>query len=191
MRLKTLVFHLLLCQYLLQRTTSKIVNNDEWIAPGCCQNCPNLNNVIRASDNQQYVKICQHGTAGHNSHFATLFDTVNRIPVFSKFTVYNNDLNIRRPDFMYEAQLVGETNVGNIGSFEIIRKLLNLKRGEVWGKIGRKQAIKSDYTGTGFDKGHLRPHAGCQSIEATIATYTYTNVVPQLESFNRGGLANC
>ena len=57
MELKTFVFYLLLCQYLVQRMTSKIAESEEeWSAKGCCQNCPNLTDIVRDSGNQRYVK---------------------------------------------------------------------------------------------------------------------------------------
>ena len=186
MGLRTLGFHLLLCQYLIQHTRNKIANNEEWNAMRCCQNCPNLNSIVHAYNDMRYVKICQHGTAGRVSHFATLFDTVNRIPVFSKFKVHNTCRVIGTKPFLFEVQLVGQTPFGNIGGVAEIKKQLNLTSEQAGEEIRTKHATDSDYNRTGFDKGHLRPVAGCENTAAEIATYTYTNAVPQVFSFNRG-----
>ena len=89
MGLRKLILHLLLYQYVTQQIASKIVrNNGDWNADGCCEECPDLSDIVPASNNQRYVKICQHGESGNKSYFATLFDTTNRIPVFSKFIVH-------------------------------------------------------------------------------------------------------
>ena len=188
MGLITLIFHLLLCQCLVQHTTSKIVRGiKDWNARGCCENCPALSDLVPDSNNQRYVKICQHGKSGTVSYFATVVDTRNRIPVFSKFTVYSGKKETGQRSFMYEAQLVDETLFeGNIGDFTMIKKQLKLSNTAVWDRIKTKQATKFDYIRSGYAKGHLRPHAGSENKEAEIATYTYTNAVPQEGTFNQG-----
>jgi endonuclease G, mitochondrial len=48
-------------------------------------------------------------------------------------------------------------------------------------------ATDADYKGSGYDKGHLKPAANCtwDSI-AMFESFYYTNVSPQVPSFNRG-----
>jgi endonuclease G len=49
-----------------------------------------------------------------------------------------------------------------------------------------KRAVPSDYTGSGFDKGHLCPSADrSASNEAMTATFLMTNMVPQTPDLNR------
>ena len=196
MELKTFVFYLLLCQYLVQRTTSKIAESEEeWSANGCCHNCPNLNDIVRNSGNQRYVPICQHGKSGTNSYFATLFDKENKIPVFSKYTLSTMDTNSNEQNtneqsnrnFLFEVQLVGHTTFGNIGNFRDVQQKLGLQREETWQRIKNTLAIEEDYkSDKNYHQGHLRPYAGCQNREAELATNTFTNVVPQVGSFNQG-----
>ena len=195
MGLKTLVSHLLLCLCLVQRTTGKIASKEEWNASGCCQNCPNLTNIVHNSGSQRYVQICQHGKSGTNSYFATLFDKENKIPVFSKYTLIEMDTNSNEQNtnkkgnrnFLFEVQLVGNTTFGNIGNFQVVQQKLDLQREETWRKIKNTLAIEGDYkSDKNYQQGHLRPYAGCQNREAELATNTFTNVVPQVGSFNTG-----
>ena len=185
MGLKTLMFILLLFQYLVQDTTSKIVQNEDWHKPQCCENCPALNDIVHDSISERYVKICQLGESGTQSHFGTLFDTKNRIPVFSKFTVQSgSNQRACQRKFLYEAQLVDEGHFdGNIAGKPEIARQLDLGNQEAWERIKTRQAIECDYSQSGYVRGHLRPCAGSEDSRATC---TYTNVVPQVSDFNNG-----
>lgn len=49
------------------------------------------------------------------------------------------------------------------------------------------RALSSDYTGTGFDRGHMCPAADrSASVSAMRATFIMTNVCPQVPALNRG-----
>ena len=89
-------------------------------------------------------------------------------------------------NFLFEAQLVDESEFeGNIANSVIIRRRLNLKTDEVRRRIKIKQAVKSDYIAP-YQQGHLRPHGGCGTPAGERATYTFTNIVPQVGDFNNG-----
>jgi endonuclease G, mitochondrial len=50
-----------------------------------------------------------------------------------------------------------------------------------------KRVTPSDYTGSGFDRGHLAPSADrSASIEGMTATFLMTNMTPQTGDLNRG-----
>ncbi|KAI4892963.1 hypothetical protein NFI96_004433 [Prochilodus magdalenae] len=51
-------------------------------------------------------------------------------------------------------------------------------------KIKRSQAISSDYSNTGYDRGHLNPKS-FQRDEGRAATFTLTNAAPMDPCFNR------
>ncbi|MCU1287781.1 MAG: non-specific endonuclease [Acidobacteria bacterium] len=52
---------------------------------------------------------------------------------------------------------------------------------------GWKRVTPSDYTGSGFDRGHLSPSADRSgSVEAMTATFLMTNMTPQTGDLNRG-----
>ena len=49
----------------------------------------------------------------------------------------------------------------------------------------------ADYVGSGYDRGHLAPAADFNfSEDALRETYRFTNIAPQLPTFNRGEWAN-
>ncbi|XP_058240005.1 endonuclease domain-containing 1 protein-like [Hemibagrus wyckioides] len=51
---------------------------------------------------------------------------------------------------------------------------------------GKRQALNSDYKGSGYDRGHLFPVYHTHNEETMLATSTLTNAAPQDSSFNRG-----
>lgn len=48
------------------------------------------------------------------------------------------------------------------------------------------RAAKSDYTGSGFDRGHLCAAADCFTQKSVEDSFFMTNIVPQVPSLNRG-----
>jgi endonuclease G, mitochondrial len=56
---------------------------------------------------------------------------------------------------------------------------------------GWYQVKHSDYTNTGYDRGHMTPSADRTATEAdNVATFLMTNIVPQVPAHNRGVWAN-
>lgn len=51
---------------------------------------------------------------------------------------------------------------------------------------GQRQALNTDYEGSGYDKGHLFPVYHTHNTDTMLATFTLTNAAPQDPSFNRG-----
>ncbi|XP_063352921.1 endonuclease domain-containing 1 protein-like [Pelmatolapia mariae] len=125
-----------------------------------------------------HVHICQKFKNSY--HFATLYDTTNRIPVYSAYIVEDGKKSDHR--WMVEPQLVKqefEEEMMTQDSLIYKHPTLNLD------EIGTRQATDEDYNKlpNGYSRGHLNPnshHAG----DASKATMTLTNIVPQKQSLN-------
>uniref|UniRef100_A0A3Q4MFJ0 Si:dkey-243k1.3 n=1 Tax=Neolamprologus brichardi TaxID=32507 RepID=A0A3Q4MFJ0_NEOBR len=127
-----------------------------------------------------HVHICQKYKDSY--HFATLYDTTNRIPVYSAYVVEDNKETERHDTWMVEPQLVNE----EFEEVMMTEDSLKEKHPKLDPKeIGTKQATDDDYNKRpdGYSRGHLNPsshHAGKR------ATYTLTNIVPQNHELNQG-----
>ncbi|XP_039458971.1 endonuclease domain-containing 1 protein-like [Oreochromis aureus] len=132
-----------------------------------------------------HVHICQKFNNCY--HFATLYDTTNRIPVYSAYIV--EDGKSSDHSWMVEPQLVKqefEKKMMTQDSVKHKHPTLDPK------EIGKRQATDEDYEELEQNKdqykdqynhGHLNPsshHAG----EASKATMTLTNIVPQRKKLN-------
>ncbi|XP_051256030.1 uncharacterized protein LOC127363527 [Dicentrarchus labrax] len=125
----------------------------------------------------RYKPICQ--TLNNNRSFVTLYDTENKIPVFSAYK-YIGKSNIPRPTAPWniEPQLENKSNDKNM-------KRANEK------KIYYYQAGNTDYSNSrGFNRGHLFPSSYASTKNDKISTFTLTNAVPQDILFNSGSWAN-
>uniref|UniRef100_A0A669E3D3 Uncharacterized protein n=1 Tax=Oreochromis niloticus TaxID=8128 RepID=A0A669E3D3_ORENI len=124
-------------------------------------------------DRTRYKWICQ--TLHNNRTFVTLYDTKNKIPVFSA-AKYKREGGGRRPrtEWMIEPQL------------EDMGDKPNMRKSKV--KITYKhQAGFQDYKNNqGFDKGHLFPSSYASTDIGKRSTFTLTNIVPQNKYFNSG-----
>uniref|UniRef100_A0A671VDG1 Uncharacterized protein n=1 Tax=Sparus aurata TaxID=8175 RepID=A0A671VDG1_SPAAU len=107
-------------------------------------------------DQNRYKPICQ--TLKNLKSFVTLYDTTNRIPVFSA-SKYNGSQG-GRPQ-----------NSWNIEP-----------------QLYIKQAGQCDYRNNPqrLDRGHLFPSSYGHTENDRISTFTLTNVVPQVDQFNQG-----
>ncbi|XP_031441056.1 endonuclease domain-containing 1 protein [Clupea harengus] len=129
------------------------------------------------SNNNRYQQICQclpdqNGRAQY--FYATLYDTQNKIPVYSAYTLSHADID--RDDRWYvEPQIDGGKTECMGGQNQIPMS-----------NRGQRQALKRDYDGSGHDKGHLFPVFHTSTTGAMLATSTLTNAAPQDPTFNRG-----
>ncbi|KAF3698076.1 Endonuclease domain-containing 1 protein [Channa argus] len=128
-------------------------------------------------DQKRYKIICQ--TYKNTRRFVTLYDIKNKIPVFSAYRYRGEgplDEDKRRPknvSWKIEPQLEERESISNM-----------------WDDVYKNQASNNDYKNTTiYDRGHLFPcsHAFDQSDK--VSTFTLTNVVPQIKSFNQGSWA--
>ncbi|XP_078147998.1 endonuclease domain-containing 1 protein-like isoform X2 [Centroberyx gerrardi] len=144
-------------------------------------NCPQffLNGIpptILGNINR-YQQICQcllDQNLRPEYFYATLYDTVNRIPVYSAYVF--QQLPVTRVDkWLIEPQLDG-----------MIERCMTAPTSLLSDNIGHHQAVECDYDGTPYDKGHLYPVSHTATQRAMQATFTLTNAAPQDSTFNRG-----
>ncbi|XP_026225156.1 endonuclease domain-containing 1 protein-like [Anabas testudineus] len=120
----------------------------------------------------RYKIICQ--TYRDEKRFVTLYDTKNKIPVFSAYKYRGGEGGEANRFWKIEPQLENMENDVNMEDCNINIEYKN-------------QAGDNDYkTGTRYDKGHLFPLSYALNEDDKISTCTLTNAVPQVASFNQG-----
>ncbi|XP_073688422.1 uncharacterized protein [Garra rufa] len=125
---------------------------------------------------QNAKKICQKLENGR-FYYATLYSVYHRIPLYSAYILdpaCSRD-KIRTDIWHLEPQISQSTSQ----IYHMVREdqnTQNLYRGN--------QAISSDYSNTGYDRGHLNP-SSFQCSDGRTATFTLTNAAPMKERFNR------
>ncbi|XP_010791319.1 uncharacterized protein, partial [Notothenia coriiceps] len=140
---------------------------------------PNVPDVLQDGtilDQNRYKVICQ--TFKNKRRFVTLYDTRNKIPVFSAFKYRGTDgTKSNRPLWRMEPQLERKTNAINMRN----DKKRNQKK---------NQASNSDYLFSDpYNRGHLFPNSYGFDKEDRDSTFTLTNIVPQVKNFNGGSWA--
>ncbi|XP_066518344.1 endonuclease domain-containing 1 protein-like [Hoplias malabaricus] len=120
---------------------------------------------------KNYKQICQ--IRNNTYEYATLYDTDNKIPVYSAYR-FEGLKNCDRDEKWYiEPQL------------EDISKQKEMEPEDTKFKY-KHQAVKADYNKSGFNKGHLAPVYHAETQSCADATFTLTNAAPQDPSFNKG-----
>nr|XP_023995868.1 endonuclease domain-containing 1 protein-like [Salvelinus alpinus] len=137
---------------------------------------PNLPGILvggKVQDQNRYKPICQ--LFNKTYRFATLYDTTNRIPVFSAYTFTGNTTGRPSQSWMIEPQL---EDINNQRDMKVDNKAVT----------HNFQAVDADYINNnlGLDRGHLFPCSHVPDDETMRSTFTLTNAVPQDSSFNRG-----
>ncbi|KAI4881849.1 hypothetical protein NFI96_026638 [Prochilodus magdalenae] len=114
-----------------------------------------------------YKQICQ--IRENTYEYATLYDTANRIPVYSAYR-FEGLMGCQREDKWYiEPQLEN----------------INDKRMRPESRV-EHQASNQDYVNSGYHKGHLAPVYHARTQSCADATFTLTNAAPQVCTFNKG-----
>nr|XP_023657407.1 endonuclease domain-containing 1 protein-like [Paramormyrops kingsleyae] len=139
---------------------------------------PEISGILaggNVQDQNRYKVICQF--FNNTYRFATLYDTSNRIPVFSAYKFIGKKENTRRNDveqWYIEPQLEEP---------EKEMMLANQRKYE-------KQATLGDYNNSintsNVNKGHLFPKQHASDQNTANSTFTLTNIVPQNKDFNKG-----
>ncbi|XP_044216219.1 endonuclease domain-containing 1 protein-like [Thunnus albacares] len=119
----------------------------------------------------QYKMICQKTEDGYE--YATLYDTNNKIPVYSAYEFQGKRSKTSSWDI--EPQL-DDQNGGEFMASE----------GTVRNGLGQRQAVNEDYKKSNYDRGHLLPVNHRHTKSSADATFTLTNAAPQHPTFNRG-----
>ncbi|KAL0154363.1 hypothetical protein M9458_050329 [Cirrhinus mrigala] len=110
---------------------------------------------------QNAKKICQKWE-NRGFYYATLYSPYHKIPLYSAYTL--------------DPKCKTDTKRKDIWHLEPQnRNTQNLYR--------RSQAISSDYSNTGYDRGHLNPNS-FQCSDGRTATFTLTNAAPMKHRFN-------
>ncbi|XP_038839234.1 endonuclease domain-containing 1 protein-like [Salvelinus namaycush] len=144
---------------------------------------PNLPGILvdgTVKNEGRYKPICQLFNTIYR--FATLYDTFNRIPVFSAYTFTGYITG--RPDdpWMIEPQLEEEKE-GEKNSPEMQKiggvQYKNQAGNNDYGKLKRKND-------NDVNRGHLFPNSHARDLETQKSTFTLTNIVPQDITFNGG-----
>ncbi|CAN9498968.1 unnamed protein product [Ophioblennius macclurei] len=128
-------------------------------------------------EEQPFKKIC-HFYKG-KPRFFTLYNTFDRLPVYSAYTFKRSDgsKEVHVP-WMYEPQLSSASESKDMQQFpsENVHK-----------RFGDAQAVLDDYSDSVmFERGQLNPDEHQAQLDDKAATYTLTNVVPQIREFNIG-----
>ncbi|XP_029610693.1 endonuclease domain-containing 1 protein-like isoform X2 [Salmo trutta] len=135
---------------------------------------PNLPGILvngTVQNQNRYKLICQ--LFKYIYRFATLYDTTNRIPVFSAYTFTGYTKGRPKDPWMIEPQLEDIKNQPDMN---------------VYNKAATHQAADADYkyNNMSMDRGHLFPCSYAPDDAAKRSTFTLTNIVPQERSFNGG-----
>ncbi|XP_034712345.1 endonuclease domain-containing 1 protein-like [Etheostoma cragini] len=131
---------------------------------------PNVPGILEGGnilDQNRYKPICQ--TFEAKRCFVTLYDTTNRIPVFSAYKYTGSEGKRPRDIWRIELQLEDITDLKNM-----------------WLAAFENQALYDDYNKQGFDKGHLFPSSYGLTEKDKESTFALTNIVPQVGTFNQG-----
>uniref|UniRef100_A0A3B3CP66 Uncharacterized protein n=1 Tax=Oryzias melastigma TaxID=30732 RepID=A0A3B3CP66_ORYME len=122
------------------------------------QTPPQIPNILtngKILDQNRYKPICQ--TYQDTRTFLTLYDTEERIPVFSAIKFLDKE----SPD-------------------------KNMEQDDAKKPPMAKQASNSDYKNSGYSRGHVCPRSYASTQTAKNSTFTLTNIVPQVITFNSG-----
>ncbi|XP_046905030.1 endonuclease domain-containing 1 protein-like [Hypomesus transpacificus] len=118
--------------------------------------------------------ICQRFL--NRARYVTLYDTTNHVPVYSAYTFKRSD-GEKRMDvpWMYEPQLSTLSDTGEMQPFPLGYMHMNFEDA---------QAVLNDYSNAIlYERGQLNPDEHQASLDDKAATYTLTNVVPQVHVF--------
>ncbi|XP_045067737.1 endonuclease domain-containing 1 protein-like [Coregonus clupeaformis] len=151
---------------------SEVKECSDFFLEGTTPNLPGILVDGTVKDQNRYKPICQKYKDKYR--FATLYDTTNKIPVFSAYT-FTGPPPKGRPDqpWMIEPQL---EDIKNIHDMKVDKNV-------------KKQAADADYEvkikNMKIHRGHLFPCSYVPDMETKKSTFTLTNVVPQASSFNQ------
>ncbi|XP_058661653.1 endonuclease domain-containing 1 protein-like [Ammospiza caudacuta] len=125
------------------------------------------------------ARICQR--FNNSYHYATLYNRVRRIPVYSAYKYEPGDDKKPQKWWMVEPQLIDRNSLPDMQyDWALIKQdIFTLDQ------IKESQAIPDDYKGLkDLDRGHLSPSGHQFSKESMMATFTLTNAVPQDRTLN-------
>ncbi|KAM4664995.1 endonuclease domain-containing 1 protein-like [Discoglossus pictus] len=136
------------------------------------------------------IPICQMYEDFNNPFFASLYHNQYRYGLYSAYILDRRpgEASGSSQTFRLEPQLVN-TRLPNEVMLQPATEtaIRNLSLSGVPSDLIRQvQAVNSDYSGSGYHKGHLNPNADHADGPGQKATYTLTNVAPMNGSLNSG-----
>ncbi|KAK2857390.1 hypothetical protein Q7C36_005310 [Tachysurus vachellii] len=157
-------------------TLTEVVNDFQNSCPVFFIRSPNGKQIIPPTvfKGYQYKQICQR--LNNLYTFATLYDTKNRIPVYSAYTFSGGDPTlIRKEEWKNEPQLENKSNGPEM------REITN---DEMDGFV--HQAVNRDYKDSRipYTRGHVFPNQYAADQNQADSTFTFTNIAPQTEHSN-------
>ncbi|KAJ3587669.1 hypothetical protein NHX12_011266 [Muraenolepis orangiensis] len=123
----------------------------------------------------RYASVCQRYR--NQYRFASLYDRLHRTPLYSAYLL-TAAAGKRPKKWMYEPQLAFSKANPEMRRFP--------KDAKIDQNVRESQAVPLDYTNSTYTRGHLNPSSHHQDMEDRNATFTLTNIVPQLEDSNTG-----
>ncbi|KAE8279450.1 Endonuclease domain-containing 1 protein [Larimichthys crocea] len=170
----------------LAKVVKEVKDCNQFLYQGTPPEIPDILEGGKIPDNNRYKVICQTYEDGpnpnpnSNQRYLTVYDTKNRIPVFSAYEYKEKEgsekLKKDGVPWKIEPQL-DEAHTQNNG---------NMKE-EDSNTDYNNQAVNADYTKNDrrYDRGHLFPASHASSQEQLDSTFTLTNAVPQVDTFNQ------
>ncbi|XP_017572797.1 endonuclease domain-containing 1 protein-like [Pygocentrus nattereri] len=165
------LFTLVLLLLTLSRCSSEVVNSSTQTCPQFFADPGGALSPPTVFPGNNYKEICQ--ILGNTYEYATLYDTANRIPVYSAYRFNGYTQCTRQSNWYIEPQL---ENINYSKKMATESSVTNIQN----------QAVNDDYANSGYDRGHLAPVLHATSQSCSDATFTLTNAAPQDKSFNRG-----
>ncbi|XP_036413172.1 endonuclease domain-containing 1 protein-like [Colossoma macropomum] len=158
----------------LSGCSSEVVNSFTQTCPQFFANPGRTLSPPTVFKGKNYKQICQ--ILKNTYEYATLYDTANRIPVYSAYKFEGKKGFDRKGSWYIEPQLEDQNKGRQMASESSVAQINN-------------QAVNADYNGTHnhhFVKGHLAPVFHATSQSSANATFTLTNAAPQNDKFNNG-----
>ncbi|XP_004709075.1 endonuclease domain-containing 1 protein [Echinops telfairi] len=121
---------------------------------------------------EAHVKLCQRSAGA--AHFATLYSTQHRTPVYSAFRAARPGAGGEPERGLVEPQI-------DDPSSSLEEMMDEADATTVVSNLGSKQALNTDYLESDYQKGQLYPFP--LSHDDHMATFTLTNAVPMTSSF--------
>ncbi|XP_047670084.1 endonuclease domain-containing 1 protein-like [Tachysurus fulvidraco] len=156
-------------------TLTKVVINFQKSCPMFFIRSPNGKQIITPTvfKGSQYKQICQF--LNNKYTFATLYDTNNRIPVYSAYTFLGGNPPIQSEVWKNEPQLE------NIRNDPEMRKIANDEMNGFLNQAVDRDFIENDIY---YSRGHVFPNQYAADQNQADSTFTFTNIAPQTQHSN-------
>ncbi|XP_053540150.1 endonuclease domain-containing 1 protein isoform X2 [Ictalurus punctatus] len=159
-------------------TLTEVVNFKQFCPSFFIRNPGKIGDIIIPTifRGHQYKTICQRWK--NTYRFATVYDTVRRIPVYSAYTFLEQGNTSRSEEWKIEPQLE------DINEYKNKKEMMDSPRDlKTVGNI-INQAVDLDYGKSVYTRGHVFPHSYAANQDQANSTFTLTNIAPQTQNSN-------